>query len=137
MVHPMLSLRQIASIDLPKYSDSGDLYDFAAAISHWVDKHEMKKWKYSQMDRTNLYLDHLDENHYTLTVDTCRHTLLHVSDDPPAPYVVIPTIATNISQLVDTRPIIEIDRHHPTPHTDRISDLRDDVSRLPSPEWVG
>ena len=130
----MLSLRSIASIDIPNYTDSNDLYAYAADITHWIKKHEMKKQTYSATKTTHLYLDHLKENHYQPAVATCQTILANAVGDPPLMYLV-PTITTTISHLVKPMPT-QIGLNRPT-HIYCINALRYYNSCSLSPGWEG
>ena len=102
LVHPMLSINQIASINIPNFSTSGDLYTYAASILHWIEKHGMKQRSYDQLEITSLFLDHLDDDRYIAAVQLCKAGLLNQTSVPII--YLLPTIATTIEQLVPNPP---------------------------------
>ena len=104
----MLSMRQIASIDIPNFPNTGDIYGFAMVIKHLVGKYGMKERLYSATEVTHLFLDHLDAAQYKQAVETCRNILVNTTGNPPIPYR-LPTIATTLSQLIGPTEAINIE----------------------------
>lgn len=122
MVHPMLSVKQIASVDIPNFSDTNDIYAYAASIVDWCERHYMKQRRFTYLEVTEIFLDHLDDSRYTIAISTCRHAARHTTP-LPVEYQV-PTIATTISQMVPetapTTPTAQTPRH--TPRINRIDE---------------
>ena len=102
MVHPMLSVTQIASVNIPNFSDTRDIYSYAAAIVQWCEKHLMKNRKFTYLEVTEMFLDHLDDSRYDLAISTCRAAARNYPH-LPVEYR-LPTIATTLAQMVPLVP---------------------------------
>ena len=96
-VHPLLSAYDIATVDIPKYSDYNNLYSYTKDIVAYVDSHELKLRTFTDRETTVMCLSHLDNKRYAKTVKECEMALRlsTVIDD----IYKVPTIAETIDQL--------------------------------------
>jgi len=95
--HPLLAIKSIATIDIPKYLDLDDLYRYARHITLYVSNHALEQRSFSIKVTTLMFLSHLDDPRYKLTVKECEEAILH-SPTIPTIYAV-PAIAGTINQL--------------------------------------
>ena len=94
MVHPMLSVTQLASMDLKNYSDSNDVDTYAMALSQWIEQHNMKQFNFTQLKKTHMYLDHLNEDKFSSAEVTCKNDIVHIDHVVSTPNFYAPHLNT-------------------------------------------
>ena len=93
----MLTVKNIATIDIPKYSDLNDLYRYAREITIYVDLHDLKSRIYTDKETTHIFLSHLDNPHYASSVREIEG-IVQLSPVTTADYLV-PEITGTLDQL--------------------------------------
>ena len=123
-VHPLLAIKNIATVDIPKYSSFNNLFRYAREIKTYIDNHSLKSRIFSDKEITNIFLSHLDDRHYSSAIKQCEMAILHASHINPM--YLVPAIASTIDQLAPSPPNTDttIIRHQRS-HDDR-SRLRQD-----------
>ena len=96
--HPLLVVKNIATVDIPKYSTYKSLFRYAREIKQYVKNHNIRNRIYTEMEITQIFLSHLDEPQYASTVKDIEAALL-LSTTVGSTYLV-PAIAGTIDQLV-------------------------------------
>ena len=95
--HPQLKLNGIATQDIPKFSETGNLYLYAKSMVVFIKMHELKRRKYSEREGTEIYLSHLDHASYEQAILKYQMALTGLVT-PPTGYT-LPAIAGTIEQL--------------------------------------
>ena len=111
-VHPLLVVKNIATIDIPKYSTYNSLFRYAREIKQYVQKHKLKSRDFSEQEITQIFLSHLDNSRFTAAIKQCENAIL-LAPNIDAIYRV-PAIAGTIDQLAPAAPT--------TTHQRRIND---------------
>ena len=101
LTHPKLTITSVATIDIPKFSDSNDLFVYAKEILDFVDKHNINSRTYTQREISEMYLSHLDDEKYEEAKSKCESTI-STSTTVDALYCV-PALAGTIEQLISTQ----------------------------------
>ena len=96
--HPLLVVKNIATVDIPKYSTYKSLFRYAREIKQYVKNHKIKNRIYTEMEITQIFLSHLDDPQYASAVKDIEAALL-LSTTVGSTYLV-PAIAGTIDQLV-------------------------------------
>ena len=99
-VHLLLSVYDIANVDIPKYSDYKNLHSYAKEIVAYVYSHELKLRSFTARETTSMYLSHLDDKRYTKTVKEYEMAL-RLSTNVADIYMV-PATSGTIDQLCPT-----------------------------------
>jgi len=104
----------IATVEIPKYSDYNNLYRYAKKIFAYVDSHELKLRTFIDRETTAMYLSHLDDKRYAKTVKECEMALRRstIVDN----IYKIPEIAETIDQMC---PTTGLSTPHPAPSSQR------------------
>jgi len=74
--YPHLAIRNIATIDIPKYSDFGDLFRYAREITVYVESHSLQQRFFSDRENTHIFLSYLDDSHYRSSVRYIKTTIM-------------------------------------------------------------
>ena len=114
--HPLLQIKSIATIDIPKYSDFGDLYRYAREITVYVESHALKQRVYSDKEITHIFLSHLDDAHYATAVTQIEGEIQLATD--VATIYQVPAIAGTLDQLAPKTS--RKDHTHRPRHNDQI-----------------
>ena len=69
--HPQLKLKGIATQDIPKFSETKNLYSYAKRMVFFMKTHELKRRQYSEREGTEMYLSHLDHPSYEQAILKC------------------------------------------------------------------
>ena len=127
-VHPLLAIKNIATIDIPKYSSFNNLFRYAREVKAYVNNHSLKQRSFSNKEVTHIFLSHLDDDKYSTAVKQCEMAILHalIIDD----IYLVPAIAGTIDQLTPSPPATHVPPGPPIhPHRrrqdDRIRQLTD------------
>ena len=114
-VHPLLAIKNIATIDIPKYSTYRDLYRYAREINGYVANHALKNRAFSDREVSHIFLSHLDSDHFNSAIGKCEAHLqaANVIDT----IYLVPALAGTIDQL--TKPPSDGNSRNTTrPHQD-------------------
>ena len=98
--HPRLMVHSIATMNIPTYNSSKDLFVYAKQIKDFVSRHKLANRLYSDRETTEMYLSHLDSASHKSAIMFCQ-TQLGTSTTIPEKYKV-PAIAGTIKQLMDS-----------------------------------
>ena len=66
--HPLLAIKNIATVDIPKYSSYRSLFRYAREIKQYVNNHAIKNRVFSERETTHIFLSHLDDPRYATAV---------------------------------------------------------------------
>ena len=113
-VHPLLVVKNIATVDIPKYSTYNSLFRFAREVKQYVKNHKLKSRDFTEQEITQIFLSHLDHPRYAVAIKQCENAILmspHVDD-----IYRVPAIAGTIDQLAPTKST--------TTHQQRTSEIR-------------
>ena len=96
-VHPLLAVKNIATVDIPKYSTYRSLFRYTREINQYIKNHAIKSRVFSARETTHIFLSHLDDPYYAAAVSQCKAAiLLYPSTDK---IYCVPAIAGTIDQL--------------------------------------
>jgi len=126
--HVLLAIKNIATIDIPKYTDFNDIFRYVREVTVYVEAHKLRQRIYTEKETTHIFLSHLDDEHYTSLMKNIESSLL-LSPVGSADYLV-PEIAGTLDQLAPrkSRPTNTPRPRHSDPiHT--IEDYSDDDTR--------
>ena len=98
LIHPKLTINSIATMDIPKFSDSNDLFVYAKEILNFVDSHKTNSRTYTSRE---MYLYHLDDKKYEEAKSKCE-AIITTTATLDALYCV-PALAETIKQLMSTQ----------------------------------
>jgi len=115
-VHPLLVVKNIATVDIPKYSTYNSLFRFAREVKQYVSNHKLKSRDFTEQEITQIFLSHLDHPRYATAIKQCENAIL-VSPQVDDIYRV-PAIAGTIDQLAPTTTTTT------TTHQQRNSEIR-------------
>ena len=95
--HPLLAIKNIATIDIPKYSTFKNLFRYAREIKTYVANHALRNRSFSEKETTHIFLSHIDDDRFKHAINKCEMAILH--DTTVAPIYLVPAIAGTINQL--------------------------------------
>ena len=95
--HTLLAIKNIATVDIPKYSTFNDIYRYAREIGHYASGHALKNREFSVREVSHIFLSHLDNKHYASAIDNCEAAIQTTGniDD----IYLVPALAGIIDQL--------------------------------------
>ena len=71
-VHPLLVVKNIATVDIPKYSTYNILFRFAREVKQYVLNHKLKSRDVIEQEITQIFLSHLDHPSYASSIKQCE-----------------------------------------------------------------
>ena len=95
--HPSLAVKNIATVDIPKYSTYNSLFRYAREIKQYVKNHKIQMRVFIEREITHIFLSHLDHPRYATAVKQREADIL-LSPNIDKIYLV-PAIAGTIDQL--------------------------------------
>ena len=95
--HPLLAIKNIATINVPKYSALKNLFRYAREIKSYINNHALKQRSFSNKEITHIFPLHLDDECYSSAIRKYEMAILHgkTIDD----IYFVPTIAETINQM--------------------------------------
>ena len=72
LAHPLLTINNIATIYIPKYSTFNDIYRYAREIGHYIYNHALKQREFSVREVSHIFLSHLDNEHNASAINKCE-----------------------------------------------------------------
>ena len=75
-LHPLLAFKNIATVDIPKYSTYCSLFGYAREINQYVKNHASKSRVFSAREMTHIFLSQFDNTRYTAAVSQCKAAIL-------------------------------------------------------------
>ena len=112
--HPLLVVKNIATVDIPKYSSYNSLFRYAREVRQYVKNHKLKSREFSEQEITQIFLSHLDHPRYDNAIKQCENAILLA---PQVDQIYrVPAIAGTIDQLAPTATT--------TTHQKRTSEIR-------------
>jgi len=74
-VHPLLSIKNSATMDIPTYSSYNDLYRYAKELIYFVKTHGLHQRYYTPEETTQMYLTHLNNPKFDDAVQLCQNAI--------------------------------------------------------------
>ena len=95
--HPLLAIKNISTVYIPKYSDYKNLLCCVCKITTYINNHALRNWSFSNRETTHIFFLHLDEDNFKSAITKYEMAVLHVTT-VAAIYLVLP-ISGTINQL--------------------------------------
>ena len=73
--HPLLTLKNITTVDIPKYSSFQNLFKYAKEVKHYVSNHGLKNRFFTEKEITETFLMHLDDPHFHAAIEHYKTTI--------------------------------------------------------------
>ena len=114
--HPLIAIKNIATVDISKYSKLKNLFRYAQDITSYISNHVQRNLLFSDQEATHIFLLHLVDSRFKLAITKCEMNILHGTDIAviylvPAIAGTIDQIAPNISQPIPTPDTISSQNH--------------------------
>ena len=93
-VYPMLRIQSLSVQNIPLFITNNNIYENVKQLKTYVRHYSLKDRIYDNMEITQMYLTHLDYNHYDGTVKLCSIVLMN--QHLPSKESTVPMIATTL-----------------------------------------